>query len=460
MLSPGTADETRACVLIAHAHGVPLHPTSRGCNWGLGGRAPPRAGAVLLDLRRLDRITDFDDALGVVTVEPGVTFGALAAFLREHGGRWMLNVTGAPPQASVLANALQRGDGAGPYADRWQHLGPLDVVLGDGRRLRTGFARYGDAPLARAHRAGVGPWLDGLFHQSSLGVVLAGGLHLAPRPAALRLVRCTVDDPERLPALVDALRVLRLEGTLRGSAAVWNDYRAVSASAQYPWTFQRGRTPLSREALRVWWGKGLPRWTAAAGIFAPTEAIARAQAARALEVLGPVVDAVTADDALRDPSPAGLFLRGEPHEESVRSVYWRARAPCPPRDLDPERDGCGMYWACAAVPFTGTHAREALDTAEAVSFAHGFEPMLAAVTPTERALHLVALVLFERREPEAEVRARRCHDALLAALGARGYLPFRLGGASAGALPPARDDAQTVLASLRAALDPKGVFGT
>ncbi|MBI5513014.1 MAG: FAD-binding oxidoreductase [Deltaproteobacteria bacterium] len=457
LLFPEDAEQARACVVIANTHSTPMHPVSRGCDWGLGGGAPWREGAAVLDLRGLDRITRFDDVLGVVTVEPGVTFEALAAFLRAEGGRWMLNVTGAPPRASVLANALRRGDGAGPYADRWQHLGALDVVTGDGRRLRTGFARFGDGPLASSHRAGVGPWLDGLFHQSDLGVVLAGVVHLAPRPAALRLVRASVPDPAGLPHLVDALRTLRLEGTLRGSAALWNDYRAVSAGARYPWAFTRGHTPLDRETLRAWWGRPLPPWSAASGLFAPTEAVADALEARVREVLGGVC-ALEVDDAREDPSPAGLFLRGEPHEESLRSVYWRARAPCPPRDLDPERDGCGVYWACAALPFTGEHALRAFTLAEEVTLARGFEPMLAAVSPTERALHLVALVLFERREPGAEARAKRCHDALLEALSARGYLPFRLGSASRDALPPSRDDADAVLASLRAALDPRGVL--
>ena len=80
VVSPGDADQTAACLAVATRHRLPVHPVSRGANWGLGARAPTRDGAVVLDLRRLDRISGFDGEHGLVRVEAGVTFHALAAF--------------------------------------------------------------------------------------------------------------------------------------------------------------------------------------------------------------------------------------------------------------------------------------------------------------------------------------------------------------------------------------------
>ena len=84
LVCPRSTAQVQACVRIAAIHRVPLYPVSRGKNWGLGSRVPARAGCVLLDLGRLDRIVEFDDKLGCLTVEPGVTFQQGSGFLRAH----------------------------------------------------------------------------------------------------------------------------------------------------------------------------------------------------------------------------------------------------------------------------------------------------------------------------------------------------------------------------------------
>ena len=102
IVRPGDAAEVADCLRIANREGVPLYPISGGKNWGFGSRVPPR-DAVLLDLRRLDRIVGYDEELGYVTVEPGVTFDAAYAFLKAKGSALMLNSTGASPKASLSA---------------------------------------------------------------------------------------------------------------------------------------------------------------------------------------------------------------------------------------------------------------------------------------------------------------------------------------------------------------------
>jgi 4-cresol dehydrogenase (hydroxylating) len=118
IIRPGTREEVRACVRVANEHRVPIYPVSTGKNWGYGSRVPARDGCVLMELHRLNRITDYDERLAYVTVEPGVTFRQLYEFLREKGSNLMLSVTGSTPDSSPVGNALERGAGSGPYADR------------------------------------------------------------------------------------------------------------------------------------------------------------------------------------------------------------------------------------------------------------------------------------------------------------------------------------------------------
>src|SRR5262245_56982322 len=108
ILRPASREEVQQCVRIANRLRVPIFPISSGKNWGYGSRVPTQDG-VLLELGRLNRILDFDEQLGYVTLEPGVTQAQLYAFLRERqSGLWM-DATGASPDCSIIGNTLERG---------------------------------------------------------------------------------------------------------------------------------------------------------------------------------------------------------------------------------------------------------------------------------------------------------------------------------------------------------------
>src|SRR5690606_11595620 len=159
ILRPANRAEVRRIVQSARQLGVALHPVSRGKNWGFGSRVPPRDGLVLVELARLDKIVAFDEEIAYVTLEPGVSFRQLYQFLRERRSRLFVASTGATPDASVVGNALERGDGSGPYGDRIHPVCGFEAVLGTGEVVHTGFARFDHTPLGPLHRFGVGPAL-------------------------------------------------------------------------------------------------------------------------------------------------------------------------------------------------------------------------------------------------------------------------------------------------------------
>lgn len=468
IVRPSSREEVQACLGVANRFRVRVYPVSRGKNWGFGSRVPAADGCVLLDLGRMNRVVDYDESLAYVTVEPGVSFAELYAFLRARGSKLFASTTGASPHASVLANALERGDGSGPYGDRASHVCALEVVLPTGEVVHTGQDRFAGAKAAPVMRWGVGPALDGLFSQSNLGVVTRLTLWLAPLPRSLAIARFSVVDPARLRTMVDACRVLRLEGTLRSVVGIWNDYRVLSTRRQYPWETTGGATPLRRDALAqiaAEWGGAT--WFGSTAIYAPTAAEGRAAAARVEHALRPYVDHLSIDVRTGDPTsghelfdaqdPAFLFMQGIPHEHSLRSLYWRKRTPVP-EAIDADRDRCGALWTSLALPFRGRDVLDLARALEEVMLAHELEPMLAMVAPTERALYLFPLVIYDRDAPGADEQAMRCHDAIVATACAAGYPPYRLGVQSMGALPAPRDDHGALLARLKKALDPNDVL--
>jgi 4-cresol dehydrogenase (hydroxylating) len=468
ILRPRTREEVQDVVRIANRHGVPLYVVSSGKNWGFGSRVPPAAGCVLVELARLDRIVEFDEELGYLTVEPGVTFGAAYAFLKERQSRLFLSSTGASPAASLIGNALERGDGSGPYGDRFAHVCGLEVVLPTGECVHTGFGRFEGARTAPLHRWGVGPAADGLFSQSGLGVVTRATFWLAPLPRSLHIVRFEVNTHEKLGALVNALRVLRMDGTIRSAVGLWNDYRVISTAQQYPWELTGGTTPLSAAHLGTLnEGKSSAVWHGVAALHAPSVGQGRADRAHVVARLAQVTDALSVSEYSGDPvsgqelagdgDPAALFHQGIPHEQSLRSVYWRKRdaAPAAP---DPDRDRCGVIWVCPVLPFRGADVIAATELARATMIEHGLDPLLAMIGQTERTIYLVPLLIYDRDVPGDDERAMACHDALLGQLCERGYLPHRLGTQAMQSLPPANDDYPVLLERLKRALDPNDVL--
>lgn len=451
IVRPRTVEEIKAALRIATEERVVLHPVSRGKNYGLGSRVPPEDGAALLDLSRMDRILEHDEALAFITVEPGVTFQQAHQHLAARGSRLRLTTIGGPPDASLVGNALERGDGQGPYSDVFAHVCGLEVVLATGEVIRTGMARFQGARSRALHRWGLGPSLDGLFSQAALGVVTRMTFWLAPAAAFAREVVAKVAALEGLGPMVEAFRELLLEGTLRSNVVLWNDVKAMTAVQQYPFDATGGWTPLppaELEAFRQRYEGGM--WNGASTVLAADRDQGQAAVRRARKVLAEAGVEASSEQA----EPPGV-----PSAANLQMAYWRKRRPMP-ADPDLDRDGCGFIWADVAVPFSGTAAVEAVQIASGLMPLFSFEPNLSLLSAGPRALYLVALILFDREVAGEDERALACHRSLVGELWSAGYVPARTGVESVGLTFTSSDDSDAVLRRIRAALDPAGVLAT
>ena len=73
-IAPGSVEEVQAILKIANGLKVPLYPFSTGKNLTYGGSAPVLSGSVILELRRMNRILEVNEANAYALVEPGVTY--------------------------------------------------------------------------------------------------------------------------------------------------------------------------------------------------------------------------------------------------------------------------------------------------------------------------------------------------------------------------------------------------
>ena len=133
----------------------------------------------------MNRILDVNTELAYAVVEPGVTQEQFYQYLQSNRIPLWMDVTGAPPDASLVGNTLERGFGYSPYGDHFLSTCGMEVVLADGRILRTGFGHYEHGKARNVFKWGVGPYLDGIFTQSNYGIVTKMGIWLMPKPCLL-----------------------------------------------------------------------------------------------------------------------------------------------------------------------------------------------------------------------------------------------------------------------------------
>ena len=183
VVAPGSTEELAQVVAAATSAGRAVVPRGGGMSY-TGGYVTGRAGAVLLDLRRMDRVIEVNALDMTVTVEAGATWASLRDALRPHGLRTPFwgPLSGLSSTIGGGLSQLNAFFGAGVWGTTSESVTCLAVVLADGTVLRTGSAgTEGGAPFYRHY----GPDLAGPFMGDcgALGVKAEITFRLIPEPA-------------------------------------------------------------------------------------------------------------------------------------------------------------------------------------------------------------------------------------------------------------------------------------
>ncbi|MGH9629500.1 MAG: hypothetical protein ACRD7E_14355 [Bryobacteraceae bacterium] len=295
--------------------------------------------------------------------------------------------------------AIERGFGHTPYGDHFAHACGLEVILPTGERIETGFCRFNNSKTGPLYRWGVGPVLDGMFSQSNLGVVTRMSLWLMPEPEYFQafFFRC---DRDLLGPIVDALRPLRLNGTLRSAVHIGNDYKVLAGLQQYPWTDTGGKTPLSADLMqRLRSELRIGTWNGSGGLYGSRAQVSEArklikralahnvdqlsflddQILRLASRFGKAYQMLTGWDLMRTLQvlrPVYGLMKGIPTDKPLVSTYWRKRHPIPAQ-MNPDRDGCGLLWFAPVTPMDGNNVEDLTRIASETLLEHGFEPMIS-----------------------------------------------------------------------------------
>jgi FAD/FMN-containing dehydrogenase len=180
VIRPGSTAELAAALKAIAPSGLPIVPRGGGMSY-TDGYLPKRANSIMVDMLRMDRVSEINAEDCYVTVECGATWKDLFDSLAPHGVRtpYYGPLSGL---RSSIGGALSQGSiflGSGRYGAAAESVIGLDVVLADGSVLELGsHANKNGQPFFRQ----VGPDTLGMFLSDT------GALGIKTR-ATFRLIR-------------------------------------------------------------------------------------------------------------------------------------------------------------------------------------------------------------------------------------------------------------------------------
>jgi FAD/FMN-containing dehydrogenase len=234
ILAPASTDEVVEIVGLAGKYRVPLVP--QGGNTGMvAGATPPADGsAMLLSLRRMNRIRSIDSQGHLAVAEAGVVLQTLHDAAHQAGMRFPLTLGS---RGSCTIGGLTSTNAGGTQVLKFGTMRSL--VAGVEAVLPDGSIHNGLSGLKKDNR---GYSLDQLLigAEGTLGVITAVALRLVPAIAARVVVWAGVESPQ---AALDLLRFLQARtDTIEGFELIAEDSLALVLK-HIPGT----RTPLDGE---------------------------------------------------------------------------------------------------------------------------------------------------------------------------------------------------------------------
>jgi len=208
IIAPSSTDEVADVVRLANQHRVPLVPQGGNTGMAAGATPPADGSAVLLSLRRMNRIRSVNAQSRLAVAEAGVVLETLHGAANEVGMRFPLTL-GA--RGSCTIGGLTSTNAGGTQVLKFGTMRSL--VAGVEAILPDGSIHNGLSALKKDNR---GYSLDQLLigAEGTLGIVTAVALRLVPAVAARAVAWAGVETPQQALELLRFLeaRTQSIEG--------------------------------------------------------------------------------------------------------------------------------------------------------------------------------------------------------------------------------------------------------
>jgi len=196
VVKPGSSEEVSQVLTFCNENKIPVVPVSSKVHFY--GAAIPKAGGVILDMGRMDRVLEIDPENRRVRFEAGVSWEKLTEELKKEGYRVIMPLT-PPAQRSVLTDFMEREEPTNQVYDYGEPLQAMEVVWPTGELFRMGSASvngYPDSPARGGNPSGPGLDFYRFFQcaQGTFGVVTWTNLKMESIPKIDKILFAPVDD--------------------------------------------------------------------------------------------------------------------------------------------------------------------------------------------------------------------------------------------------------------------------
>lgn len=487
-LLPESADEIVQIVKQCNKARVSIHPVSTGKNWGFGSDLPPRSPAIIVDLRRMNKICEVNDEFGYAVIEPGVTQTQLFEELNHSAKNFFLDVTGSSGSTSIIGNALERG--IAYHTLRVETIVWLEVVLGNGNIIRTGFSHFGDFQIRNLYKYGIGPGLDGLFFQSNFGIVTKAAIQLLPKSSAQASFFVEIGSDQDVSKVMEVLRDLLRRRVIRCIPHVFNRKRLSDGLMS---TYQRalgsyGIESAPEECVRLFSShfSSKSNWFMAGAILGDDDdlQLSSKKLKTALRPFGTVIFTQSWPIRL-----AGKILRflylvrptkwlasrlafldasktvsgltcGIPTENTLPSVIWAAhkRRPLEGELEDLDRATAGFIYVTPFAPLSTQATIELLNIIRSTFSEFSFEPSVTLNVVTAQTVEAVVSIHFDRSSETQRRNALECSRTLGKRLIDAGFPLYRTNIEDMDLVTNPKSEYWKAVREIKQLLDPNGII--
>lgn len=498
---PSDASEIQAILALANECAedkqlaFSLYPISSGKNWGYGTSLPASTAKniILLDLGQLNNICHFDDELGLVTLEPGVTQQQLSDYLTRHNYPYMVPVTGAGPECSILANAVERGYGITPYTDHFSAVTSIEGFWANGTPFKSAIAELdssGEQSVDKTFKWGIGPYLDGLFTQSNLGIVSQITLRLAHIKPGFTSFFIQLKDDTLLEESVPLIRkILQDYEGIVGSINLMDQRRILSMFAKNPCDDDYHKVMSDLQIKNLSKKIDAPSWTIVGSIYG-TKAVVKA-VQKDIKILFKKLPckqiysnslAIKIGDTVFNYLPTWLvnhvpklgilasqldsfnkgkeIMLGKPNKVALNLAYWRHpnRGSFKENDLSPEKDNCGLLWYAPLITMKASKVREFVEFIRQTCPQFNIEPFITFTLLKHDCVDSTIPIVFDLTNEKSVIDAHQCLDALMKGGQKKGFIPYRLNIDQQVCLLDKNSDFWLTVNKLKQSLDPGNVL--
>ena len=472
---PTNQDQVVSLVKLFNEFDVAYYPVSTGRNWGYGGTTPVENNCVVMSLSKLNRIIEFNQELGYIVVEPGVTQQILYDFLQENSEvEFMVPTTGAGPNVSLIGNALERGYGITPIEDHFKSLLSIKSVLADGRIYKSALHDAGGNFSDRVFKWKIGPYMDGLFTQSNLGVTIEGSIALARRPENVTQFVAYVRDENFESAVAAVRKIKHTLGSIAGGVNLMNKRRILSM-LESNWSQEHAMEEI--HVIRLAKKRDFSDWVMVGALYGNQNVVKSALkfvrsecrqfekfvsldrtkikwAERFLKIVPIPKLSVLLSTAGR----ALEILEGKPSTMALPLAYLKNSMKPTGTELNPDRDGSGLIWFAPLVPLEPAIVRDFAQEAVRICLLNNMDPLITLTTISDRCFDATIPLLFNKQNIEERNLARRCFEQLIELARVMGIFPYRLDIDHGHLIQSEEFTSSQISRAIKMALDPKNLI--